>query len=269
MDKDPDIEKGAGVVAQNISYSLDATNDLSKHFSIDEKSGELRIVRPLDRDRPNGFPKWNMFVHAKDQNGEPLGNQIALEGFAEVIITLNDINDNAPFLDMPDGLVWYENEPPGLVGKLEAQDYDEEKNGQPFRFEIDPEAASSDIKSKFKIVKKGDNFLLRARKRLDREEKKEYSIPVKIADNLGLSATSVLRLVVGDRNDNPMEAGSSEIFVYNYEGRAPDTEIGRVYVTDPDDWDLPDKKFRMVDRKKFPGFELDRNTGMITMKVSC
>ena len=103
--EDPDIEKGE----QNISYSLDATNDLSKHFSIDEASGELRIVRPLDRDRPNGFPKWNMFVHAKDQNGEPLGNQIALEGFAEVIITLNDINDNAPFLDMPDGLVWYEN----------------------------------------------------------------------------------------------------------------------------------------------------------------
>ena len=66
-------------------------------------------------------------------------------------------------------------------------------------------------------MKKGDSFLLRARKKLDREEKKEYDIPVKIADNLGLGATSVLRLVVGDRNDNPMEAGSSEIFVYNYE----------------------------------------------------
>ena len=41
------------------------------------------------------------------------------------------------------------------------------------------------------------------------------------------------------------------------------------YVTDLDDWDLHDKTFRMVDREKFPGFELDRNTGMITMKVSC
>ena len=82
-----------------------------------------------------------------------------------------------------------------------------------------------------------------------------------------MGRTSVL--VVGDRNDNPMAGGSSEVFVYNYEGRAPNSEIGRVYVTDLDDWDLHDKTFRMVDREKFPGFELDRNTGMITMKVSC
>ena len=259
---DPDIEQPG--VPQNISYSLDATNDLSKHFSIDEKSGELRIVRPLDRARPNGFPKWNMFVSARDNNGEGKN----LESFAEVIITLNDVNDHPPHLDMPDGLVWYENEPPGLVEpQLKAEDYDEEKNGPPFRFDIDPEEASSDIQSKFEIVETGGAFWLKARTELDREENKEYDIPVRIADNLGLSATSVLRLVVGDRNDNPMAAGASEIFVYDYEGRAPDTEIGRVYVTDPDDWDLPDKKFKMVDPVKFPYFSLNRDTGMITMKV--
>ena len=39
------------------------------------------------------------------------------------------------------------------------------------------------------------------------------------------------------------EPGSSEIFVYNYRGKAPTTEIGRVYVKDLDDWDLPDKTF--------------------------
>lgn len=48
---------------------------------------------------------------------------------------------------------------------------------------------------------------------------------------------------MGDKNDNPMRPGESEIFVYNYEGKAPDTEIGRVFVNDPDDWDLPDKTF--------------------------
>ena len=32
--------------------------------------------------------------------------------------------------------------------------------------------------------------------------------------------------------------------MYNYRGLAPTTEIGRVYVTDPDDWDLPDKTFK-------------------------
>ena len=68
-----------------------------------------------------------------------------------------------------------------------------------------------------------------------------------MADNQGLSAVSYLKLVIKDKNDNPMSAGASEIFVYNYEGLAPSTPIGRVYVTDPDDWDLPDKTFYFKD----------------------
>ena len=61
---DPDIPPW---VAQNISYSLDATNDLSKHFSIDEKSGDLRVVRPLDRDLPNGSVSYtHLRAHETD-----------------------------------------------------------------------------------------------------------------------------------------------------------------------------------------------------------
>lgn len=42
--------------------------------------------------------------------------------------------------------------------------------------------------------------------------------------------------------------------------------MGRVYVNDPDDWDLPDKKFQFKNPSAYPDFALDRNTGMITMK---
>jgi hypothetical protein len=63
-----------------------------------------------------------------------------------------------------------------------------------------------------------------------------------------------------------MAPGYSEIFVYNFEGTAPDTQIGRVYVKDPDDWDLPDKTFRFKNPTQWRrDFALDRNTGMITM----
>ena len=50
---------------------------------------------------------------------------------------------------------------------------------------------------------------------------------LRIEDNKGMAGTSNLRLIIGDRNDNPMKPGASSIFVYNYEGSAPDTEIGR------------------------------------------
>ena len=79
----------------------------------------------------------------------------------------------------------------------------------------------------------------------DREQQKEYYIPIVIKDhgNPAMTGTSTLTVVIGDVNDNKMQPGSKEIFVYNYQGQAPETEIGRVYVYDLDDWDLPDKKF--------------------------
>ena len=55
----------------------------------------------------------------------------------------------------------------------------------------------------------------------------------------------------------------------NFLGTAPDTEIGRVYVNDPDDWDLPDKTFKFKNPSKWgKSFRLDSNTGMITMLSS-
>lgn len=41
-----------------------------------------------------------------------------------------------------------------------------------------------------------------------------------------------------------------------------------MYVTDPDDWDLPDKRFMWLPsyEKRSPYFDVHRNTGMITMK---
>ena len=258
---DPDIKDRNA--PQNITYFLDQTNEISSHFAIDPQTGALRIIKPLDRDRPNGYPVWNMYVYAKDsfidENGE---RSQPLENFVEVKITLDDINDNAPFLDMPEGLVWYENQQPGKVGILKADDYDTVENGRPFRFELDRDAPS-DIKTKFDVVNGGTDYYLVTKVMFDREEQKEYQIPIRIEDNKGMAATSELKLVIGDVNDNPMAPGASSIFVYNYKGEAPNTEIGRVYVTDPDDWDLPDKTFEF--KSSHNGFSLNPDTGMITM----
>lgn len=52
----------------------------------------------------------------------------------------------------------------------------------------------------------------------DREQQKEYLIPIVIKDagNPSMSGTSTLTVIIGDTNDNKMQPGSKDIFVYNY-----------------------------------------------------
>jgi hypothetical protein len=108
---------------------------------------------------------------------------------------------------------------------------------------------------------------LKAQVTFDREDQKKYLIPIAISDSgsPSMTGTSTLTVEIGDVNDNAMKAGHSSIFVYNYKGEAPNTEIGRVYVEDPDDWDLADKHFAWKDRIQHQNFDLDPATGMITM----
>lgn len=52
----------------------------------------------------------------------------------------------------------------------------------------------------------------------DREQQKEYLIPIVIKDDgaPSMSGTSTLTVIIGDTNDNKMQPGSKDIFVYNY-----------------------------------------------------
>ncbi|XP_065212799.1 DE-cadherin isoform X2 [Planococcus citri] len=253
---DPDISNRNA--PQNIVYSL-VNEHLQKYFSID-KDGCLSLIKPLDREPPNGNEKWQVYIRASDDGG-PGVNKNSLSSAAELVINLIDINDNAPTLNMgADYVRWDENQNPGFIVKLIATDKDGPANGPPFTFELSPDA-DADIRAKFS-VQNGDLF---AEVRFDREEQKEYLIPIKITDSGSppQSGVDTLKVVIGDVNDNPAKEGSSSIFVYLFEGAATDTDIGRVYVEDPDDWDLDDKYFEW--KQYIDGFSLNAHTGMITM----
>lgn len=249
---DPDIKDRSA--PQKIKYFIVKVEQQSL-LEIDN-TGCLRLIKPLDRDEPNGHKYWQIIISAGDENGS------GLRSTTEATITLIDINDNAPFLTNRQPVVWRENQPSGNIVQLTAKDYDEPQNGAPFSYEIDANAPE-DIRQKFGI----DGDFLQAYESFDREQQKDYYIPINIADSgeERQANVSILHLIIGDVNDNAMQEGQSNVFVYNYKGEAPDTEIGRVYVEDPDDWDLPDKSFAWKDGVPDDRFALNTDNGMITL----
>lgn len=95
-DYDPTVAKGPS----KITYTLDSSN--SKYFQMNDL-GELSIVQPLDRDKPAGRPDWSVYVVAQDElDGVKLDNTL------EIIVVLDDINDNAPYLDMVIGFILFD-----------------------------------------------------------------------------------------------------------------------------------------------------------------
>ncbi|XP_037085943.1 neural-cadherin-like isoform X3 [Pollicipes pollicipes] len=246
-----------------VSYAIDRESDRKRQFTING-AGTVSIQRGLDREE---VPRHHVKILAIDDGAPPK------TATATLTVIVDDVNDNAPtFLDdyRP---VLMENVAPREVAEIMAADADDRssRNGPPFTFKMDPRADDI-IRSGFRVEhdptgNNGDGMaVVRSLKSFDREEREEYHVPIVIRDAGAppLSGTSTLTVIIGDVNDNKMYPGSKEVFVYNYKGMNPDVAVGRVHVTDKDDWDLPDKTFFWAG-EEHRSFRLDEETGMITM----
>ncbi|XP_059060577.1 neural-cadherin isoform X1 [Achroia grisella] len=247
-----------------VSYAIDRSSDRKRQFSINQE-GTVSIQRSLDRE---DTPRHQVKILAIDDGVPPR------TATATLTVIVQDINDNAPTFLKDYRPVLTEHINPKKVAEILATDDDDrsKSNGPPFQFRLDP-GADDIIRASFKVEQdqKGANgdgmAIISSLRSFDREQQKEYRIPIIIKDhgNPAMTGTSTLTVIIGDVNDNKMQPGSKEILVYNYQGQAPDTEIGRVYVYDLDDWDLPDKKF-FWESTEHPNFTLNEETGMIQMK---
>ncbi|XP_066596420.1 LOW QUALITY PROTEIN: neural-cadherin-like [Prorops nasuta] len=247
-----------------VSYSIDRSSDRKRQFYINE-NGTVSIQRSLDREET---PRHQVKILAIDDGIPPK------TATATLTVIVQDINDNPPRFLKDYRPVLPEYAPHRKVVEILATDDDDRSktNGPPFTFRMDPNAGDI-IRASFSVEhdQKGANgdgmAIVSSLKSFDREQQKEYLIPIIIKDagSPSMSGTSTLTVIIGDVNDNKMQPGSKDIFVYNYAGQSPDTEIGRVYVYDLDDWDLPDKKFYW-EGLEHAQFKLDEDTGMISMK---
>nr|XP_034190810.1 neural-cadherin isoform X1 [Osmia lignaria] len=248
-----------------VFYTIDRSSDRKRQFSINE-NGTVSIQRSLDREET---PRHQVKILAIDDGIPPK------TATATLTVIVQDINDNPPrFLKDYRPILQEHSQTKKVVEILATDDDDRSKsNGPPFTFRMDPKADDV-IRASFKVESdnKGANgdgmAIVSSLRSFNREQQKEYLIPIVIKDagTPSMSGTSTLTVIIGDINDNKMQPGSKDIFVYNYAGQSPDTEIGRVYVYDLDDWDLPDKKFYW-ESLEHTQFKLDEDSGMIYMKA--
>ncbi|XP_031981263.1 protocadherin gamma-A10-like [Corvus moneduloides] len=172
-----------------VKYSMKKETDTALDiFHLDSETGAIELLRILDFEEGNSY---ELEVQAHDSG--------ALFDTTKVVITVTDVNDNAPELTVSSKLNEIsEDAPPGsVVALLHVQDRDSGANGAVH--------CSIDGDVPFRLEKSFDDYyrVVTARE-LDREQVSEYNVTVRAADggSPALQSSAVLALRVLDVNDN-------------------------------------------------------------------
>ncbi|XP_045907166.1 cadherin-7-like [Micropterus dolomieu] len=174
-----------------VRYSIDRKSDVERFFNIDSSSGVIRTARRLDRET---IALHNISVLATDSLDR---SQV---GKAVLLISVTDVNDNAPSFAMKYEAFVCENAEPGqIIETLSAVDRDEPENGHRFLFSLPAEASGN---FSFILRDNKDNtasVLTRQGGFLWRDQPVHF-LPVVISDGSSpsLSSTNSLSITVCD-----------------------------------------------------------------------
>ncbi|KAJ6652501.1 hypothetical protein lerEdw1_011471 [Lerista edwardsae] len=228
-DEDDSEDTYNGVIAYSI-LSQEPSEPHGQMFTINADSGLISVLAAgLDREK---FPQYKLILQAADMQGQGLTNT------ATAIITVKDINDNAPIFnpskyaaDVP------ENEPDYLVARLKVTDADER--------------GTAAWRATYMIVKgnEGGNFaittdpesndgLLRTAKGLDFEMNQQFALQVAVRNEDELSVS--LAPSVADVAVTVVDVNEAPVFVPAVKSveQPEDLTVGQVVATytaqDPD-----------------------------------
>ncbi|XP_059202764.1 uncharacterized protein LOC131982187 [Centropristis striata] len=213
-----DADEGMyGEVTYGFSH---VSSENSNEFSLNPKSGEVRVAGAIDHEKAS---LYEMQISAKDGLG--------LASYANLIIEITDINDNAPVINLKSlSTPIPENVSPGTeVGIINVQDRDSETNRQ-VRCSIQqgvPFKLVPSIKNYYSLVTTGQ---------LDRELVSDYNITITATDEGSppLSSSKTVQLSVADINDNPPVFEEQSYSAYVSENNKPGSTLCSVSARDPD-----------------------------------
>ncbi|XP_048186977.1 protocadherin gamma-A11 isoform X5 [Perognathus longimembris pacificus] len=226
------LSSGAQVLVVNATDPDEGTNgevmysfrnmesEASETFQLNSQTGEVLLARPLDFEK---YRVYEMEVQGQDGGG--------LLTSAKILITVMDVNDNAPEITVTSSIASVlENSPPGtVIALLHVQDDDSGENGQVFCF------IPNNLP--FKLEKTyGNYYKLITNSELDREQTESYNITLTAKDqgSPALWTEAHLVLNVADNNDNPPVFTHSSYSAYIPENNPRGASIFSVTARDLD-----------------------------------
>ncbi|XP_054840814.1 protocadherin-10-like [Eublepharis macularius] len=204
------------------SFSGHAPPEARELFSVEPRSGQVRLKAPLDYERA---PLHELYVQAKDRGPS------AVAVHCRVLVHLLDVNDNAPEVTLTSvSTPVAEDAPPGtVIAVVSVLDRDSGENGQ-VSCEVPPDVPfrlQPSFPSCYTLVTTGA---------LDREAVAEYNLSITARDRGSpvLATATALRVQVSDVNDNAPRFLQPAYSVQVPENNAPGASICAVSARDPD-----------------------------------
>ncbi|XP_056136472.1 protocadherin beta-6-like isoform X1 [Lampris incognitus] len=206
------------------SFGNSVNNRLFKLFDVNPSTGEVVVKDRIDYEHKD---KYEIEIQASDKGLPPLTTE------KSVIITVVDVNDNAPEIEVTSfSSAIPEDATPGTpVALISVNDLDSGLNGKVVCYITDdgPFALSPSLQENM--------YSLVTKSSLDREDRYQYDLTIvaKDAGQPALSSEKTIHVEVSDVNDNSPEFSLSPYTFYVRENNAPGASLFSVQASDHDE----------------------------------
>ncbi|KPP58689.1 protocadherin Fat 4-like, partial [Scleropages formosus] len=205
------------------SFGNNINDKIRQIFNLDENTGEITVKGEID------FEEYNLYeidIQASDKGATPLTVD------SSVIVTIIDVNDNAPEIDVTSfsSTISEDSRTGTVIALISTRDIDADLNGKVFC------SLPDDVPFKLDTTLQENVYSLVTKALLDREEQSQYDVRILAHDGGEPSLSSLKNIIVhiSDVNDNKPEFINIPYSFYVYENNVPGSIIFSVSALDRD-----------------------------------
>ncbi|XP_071380387.1 LOW QUALITY PROTEIN: protocadherin alpha-3-like [Centroberyx affinis] len=220
-----DLDQGAN---GEIMYSFGNEVDLKLMdlFSVDPFTGEIKVTGLIDFEKSKSY---EIDIQASDKG------QVPLTADKSVMITVVDVNDNAPEIEVTSfsSSIPEDSKMGTTVALISVNDFDSGINGKVICI------IKEDVPFTLSPSLQDNMYALVTKSRLDRENNSQYDVTILAKDtgDPSLSSEKTIRVVVSDVNDNSPVFSLSPYTFYVTENNTPGSSLFSVKASDRDESD--------------------------------